>query len=261
MGSSKKAYKGIGHKAIGLLNSPFAHYAIATSHNTFVGAVQLLTFSKASLLRKALDRGYRALELDIHNLGDYIFISHADGLCFCSTPLPVVKAIETIVGFIKENPNCSPIIIFIQNDLSGENKNDLEGVFGTMLHSAADGYLVHGLIDPWTATPEQYRGKILITDKTWSNNSIYATMINFRMDDSHSYLKKEEAPKLDYISQRQLVKAYPSNIYLSRNMDFSVDVAAKAQFVSVNPFYSDKWLKIYEERFKNSNEGYLFQAF
>ncbi len=63
------------------MNEPLNNYYCYSSHNTYLVGNQLASAATIARYIKDLDMGIRCVEIDVHNDGEYIKVTH--GWTFC----------------------------------------------------------------------------------------------------------------------------------------------------------------------------------
>jgi hypothetical protein len=247
----------------------FSQYHIATSHNSYLQGQQLFTCTSKTSARKILQDGARMIELDIFWEPSIkkVLVSHGRNMSpkfnlFCSVPLTLDMLCEQISEFI--TPDTSPIIIMLEVDLG----SSLEGqnMSADVLREILGEYLVSGDIDLRMAFPEHYYGKILLgaggglnrSSELYGMINVKFAQENYLMNRSHNSIIGDQIYYGGLLISGNVIRSYPSNIYISKNFNPSPLFGLGVQFISMNYQTNDEYMKEYRKRFEGlPMVGYL----
>lgn len=247
--------------------SSFSEYFIASSHNSFLNDVQLLTCSRSGAVKMTLEKGARMIELDIfydprsHN----ILVSHGRKMkkfnLFCSYPIRLEDVCETICDFI--TPETSPVFLSLEVNIG--YSPEAQKVAADVLQSSLGKLLIPGKINLREACPEDYIGKVILCSGhgTVSGGPLEALInVDFGREDylyNRSYgtiLKNIESYK-NMIQSSYVIRSYPSNKFLSRNFDPLPVINLGVQFIAMNYQNRDSHMRTYEKIFETFGDSNL----
>ena len=251
------------------MSLPFSQYHIATSHNSYLMGQQLFTCSSKVSVKKTLQDGARMIELDIFwdpNIKK-VLVSHGQNLspkfsCLCSVPITLEMICEQIAEFL--TPTTSPLFIMLEVNLGTEL--EAQNTAGDILAGTLGKYLVSGDIDLRMAFPEHYTGKIILAAGGGLNsNSTLFNMVNVKfarenylMNRSHNSIISDHIYYGGLLIGGNVVRSYPTNIYLSKNFNPAPLFDLGVQFISMNYQTNDDYMKYYRGKFDGTKfVGYL----
>jgi hypothetical protein len=251
------------------MSLPFSQYHIATSHNSYLNGMQLLSCSSKLAVKKTLQEGARMIELDIFwdSHLKKVLVSHGQNISpkfnlLCSTPITFEAACEQIADFV--SPDISPIFLMLEVNLGTdlEAQNQAAQIIETTLGK----YLVGGNIDLRMAFPEHYMGKVLIASGgglNYSSQLFNLVNVKFAQEDylmnrNYNSIVSDQIYYGGLLIAGNVVRSYPSNIYLSKNFNPSIPFDLGVQFISMNYQTKDEYMKDYQRRFEGQPMiGYL----
>lgn len=261
------------------MSLPFSQYHIATSHNSYLMGQQLLTCSSKVSVKKILHEGARMIELDIfwEPKIKKILVSHGQNLspkfsCLCSVPITLEMICEQIAEFIADASSLrpgmtlttSPLFIMLEVNLGTEL--EAQNTAGDILASTLGKYLVSGDIDLRMAFPEHYTGKIILAAGGGLNsNSTLFNMVNVKfaqenylMNRSYNSIISDHIYYGGLLLADNVIRSYPTNIYLSKNFNPAPLFVLGVQFISMNYQTNDEYMKYYRTKFEGTPiVGYL----
>ena len=95
-----------------ILDIPLCEFAIATSHNSYLNGFQHLTYSSTEGIKNSLEKGARAIELDIGMINNNIWVYHGNSSIYTSSLLSVDDAFDTILEYGFKTSD--PLLLFIE---------------------------------------------------------------------------------------------------------------------------------------------------
>lgn len=249
---------------------PFSHYHIATSHNSYLQGQQLFSCSSKIAVKKTLQEGARMIELDIFYDTHLkkVLVSHGQNISpkfnlFCSAPITFEAVCEQIAEFL--TPETSPVFLILEVNLGTEV--EAQNQAAEILTNTFGKYLVGGDIDLRMAFPDHYMGKILIASGGGLNySSQLYNLVNVKFAQENYLLNRSYnsivSDQIYYggllMGGGNVVRSYPSNIYLSKNFNPSILFDLGVQFISMNYQTNDDYMKDYKKRFEGQPiVGYL----
>ncbi|CAL0315763.1 unnamed protein product [Lupinus luteus] len=143
------------------MNAPLSHYFIYAGHNSYLTGNQLSSDCSEKPIIKALQRGVRAIELDLWPTfnKDDIKVDHGWTL---TTPVSAMRCLESIreYGFVASQ---YPIIITIEDHLT----RDLQAKFAEMATQIFGEMLYYPETDRLTEfpSPESLKNRVIISTK------------------------------------------------------------------------------------------------
>lgn len=251
---------------------PFSEYYIATSHNSYLRRLQILTFccygcagSPAQNLIRSLELGARMVELDIHqtNIDKKVVVSHGSQVggysLLASERQSLEVVLEEFVSWLDRNNNFSPVILDMElGSLSEENLDYI----AELLYNKLRGYILPGKMDFRTIYPENLLGRVILMAGSGVNAKL-SNIVNVNKVGDW-WIKNSSIPKTsddlnDIVtwmkSNGGFVRCYPPNIILSRNFDPFPSLNAGINCVAMNYGFNDRYLKSYLKFFLESNSG------
>lgn len=249
------------------IRSSFSEYFIASSHNSFLNDVQLLTCSRSSAVKMTLEKGARMIELDIFfdsNAGN-VLVSHGRKMkkfnLFCSYPISLEDACETICEFI--TPETSPVFLSLEVNIG--YSPEAQKVTADILQSSLGKLLIPGKLDLREACPEDYFGKVILCSGhgTVSGGPLEALInVDFGREgylynrSCGTILKNNESYK-NMIRNSYVIRSYPPNKFLSRNFDPLPLMNLGVQFIAMNYQNRDSHMRTYEKVFETFGDSKL----
>jgi hypothetical protein len=209
------------------------------------------------------------IELDIFWDSHFkkVLISHGQNISpkinlLCSVPITLEAACEQIAEFVA--PNISPVFLMLEVNLGTDI--EAQNQAAQIIESTMGRYLVGGNIDLRMTFPEHYMGKVLIASGgglNYSSRLFNIVNVKFAQEDyllnrSYNSVVSDQIYYGGLLIAGNVVRSYPSNIYLSKNFNPSIPFDLGVQFISMNYQTRDDYMKDYQRRFEGqSMVGYL----
>jgi len=243
-----------------------SRYRVLSAHNAFIpNYLQLCTCGSTDIISDLLHRNYRSLEIDIHEVspklcgGKSKMVLHGNTNWKCSTPVSVTSVLTTIRGFVDSHPRCSPVQIFIQNEMKSPEVMDM---FINLAKTILGDILVCR-IDPDKYMMEDLRGQVLLVDTSPTPNAYepYRHILAYTLQNNQP-IDSVRQPEKQQQQQQGIRRVYVRNTIFSTNQPFDAAWNANIQVIAMNAqMANNKYVRQMEERFSSANnsqiEGYL----
>jgi len=236
------------------MSEPFSKYQVATSHNTFLGGIQIFTCrSSPAQVRRILEEGARMIELDIFSSRRGLpLVSHGTiwkgRNVLCSPPLTLESVCEQISEFV--TPGTSPVIIDLEMNYLKRDRKQVQDATREIFERVLGTLVPVGKINFMTEPPSAYMGKVIITcGNGLERESTLSEYINAELSQVWWFKNRSYKSALESLSNFEVMRSYPPNKILSKNFDPLPLLEANVQFVAMNYQTNDAHMKAYREWF------------
>lgn len=213
---------------------------VKSSHNSFLGSLQICGIAHSYHLKSCLERNYRMIELDIFSFFKSPVVGHGSNGCLGTTFIRLEKCLKVISEFGWKNTN-DPLFVCI--DFSTRNKKTLEKV-STLFQKYFSKQLLSGVDNKYLCdyTIGQLSNKLLIFSSSFFDEDYMFGSMN-KQDSFYNI------PHSQMKFPKSLIRNYPSNNIKSTNYNFIQAMGEGIHFISMNSGNEDEHLELYENLF------------